>query len=44
MTANTLMAKDSTITEMYDEIFPSSLSLKSMMFIMLQNMRGGYWE
>jgi hypothetical protein len=44
MRNNTLMPADSTITEIYEEIFPSSLSLKSRMFIRLQKMSGGYWE
>ena len=44
MRNNTLMPADSIITEIYEEIFPSSLSLKSRMFIRLQKMSGGYWE
>ena len=30
--------------EMYEEIFPSSLNLRSKIFIKLQNNRGGYWD
>jgi hypothetical protein len=44
MKTNKLMAVDSTITEMYEEIFPSSLNLKSRIFKMLQKMRGGNWD
>jgi hypothetical protein len=44
MRNNTLMPADSIITEIYEEIFPSSLSLKSRIFIRLQKMSGGYWE
>jgi hypothetical protein len=38
------MAKESKIIEMYEEIYPSLLSLRSSMFIRLQKMIGGYWD
>jgi hypothetical protein len=44
MITNKLLAVDSTITEIKEEILPSSLNLKSRIFKRLQKMRGGYWD
>jgi hypothetical protein len=44
MSINIVIAADRTITEMYEEIFPSSFILKSRIFNKLQKKRGGNWD